>query len=214
MCCFLHRAPPTLNSHKEGVLWFQDDLRKEMTETENGLRAELKVGRIVGKNVMLFTLHISYILSHCLMFDIKCICLISAQFFLYLRQHFMQPFTTFHPQNWASSQSPSPPQCKWHFKSYIPNCVNFHFRIGLSTYSVPATWRPTASSHIMEHQPTPSEVRLASETLLLSINLIPPFFLSDSINLETGKFTAPEKGVYRFTFTGNFHTPSEKGKTM
>ena len=62
------------------------------------------------------TLHISYILSHCLMFDIKCISLIIVQFSWYLRQHFMQPITIFHPHNWAISQPPSPPQCKSHYK--------------------------------------------------------------------------------------------------
>ena len=51
----INMYPFTLKCHKEGALWFQDDLRKEMTETKNGLSAELKVGHIVVDNVLLFT---------------------------------------------------------------------------------------------------------------------------------------------------------------
>ena len=53
-----------LRSAAAGLLLFQ----REMTERDNALRTELKVGHvIVTNNVMLFPSHLSHFLSHCLL---------------------------------------------------------------------------------------------------------------------------------------------------
>ena len=58
-----------------------------------------------------------------------------------------------------------------------------------------------------------SEISIRNTHIDCLINLI-PILLSGAISLTSGKFTATEGGIYRFTFTSRFRTPSGKSEKL